>query len=511
MDESLAWVKPYETDFPFSMQNSKGCAQILEDPSVLQNVARATIQDWQQRRQKATTPMSSAMVEASQTWRRAMTACHGPTLPAGVEPALTLRSFTDGFAKCGDPQSIQKGAVQSLFGGEWCVGDWRHYLRPAFASTWWRSFGSSAQQQLEEKFVDSARCALHLEFPLEKTTASSITPATIRSAPPKQRSPDDWRPKRTILLALTMGRAGSTMACKLVTTAYPRGWEVVLVEGNYHGYKHKYTYALKALQVLLREANDDISASETLVVFADAKDVLVQVPAEDVVESFRQQPYDFVFSSEPLCFPLGTWPHSLGIPHHACGGGNLYPETSTGIVRGRKFVNTGGWIGLASSAVVVLKEMVGLVQHRPKDAVCHSWGTDQLLGNAAFLRYSSSLMGLDTDYAVFASGAWELVRDEVLQYDAGSQAFCRSQSSETTACPGMLHFNGGGDEGGSFQQAYETLTSPESLPTCHAGGSVSVVNIDNGSLRILGDRRQGIDNFLGAAWKKCLANKPCFG
>ena len=39
-------------------------------------------------------------------------------------------------------------------------------------------------------------------------------------------------------------------------------------------------------------------------------------------------------------------------------------------LNGNKFVDTGGWIGLASTALVVLKELSSLVENQGRDKLC---------------------------------------------------------------------------------------------------------------------------------------------
>lgn len=486
------------------MQNTPDCKRVLEDPSILQDMAKNAIKDWI-RLQKGKDKMTSAMKAASEQWKSAMDICH-PGALANNGGGLSLRAFTDGFGRCGDPGKIQLGGNPDLFGGEWCISDWRNYLRPAFESYYSHWGPWSGHSALENRWIQTARCALHLEFPF---APQSITKTPSIATATDKRS-QLWRPKRVLVLALTLGSTGATMGCKLVSTAVPRGWEVALVEGSYifRGYKYKYTYTLKGLKAVLDSSK--IPANETLVVFADAKDMLVQQPPEAIVDAFLRQPHDFVWSSEPKCFPMGVWPYSLGVPFDTCGNG-MFPQSSqNGIQPSRRFVNAGGWVSIGSTAIVVLKELVNLVQNRPKDAVCHSWGSDQLSANAAYLRHSN-VLGLDTDYEMFGSDAWSLIDSDLkLQTlvhedakDSNSQsnkAYCQ-ESSHT--CPGMLHFNGVGSEGGLLQQAFEVLTTSKSLQSCRPGGKFSVVNTITGNIRT--------DSSSDSSWFSCFKGNACLG
>lgn len=101
-----------------------------------------------------------------------------------------------------------------------------------------------------------------------------------------------------------MGKKGALIGCKLVGSAYPRGWEVALIEGKFKGLRYKYSYAMRALELLVSESS--VVADDTLVVFADSSDMLVQRSTESVIEAFLDMTTLFSFSSEPYCFPMIT-------------------------------------------------------------------------------------------------------------------------------------------------------------------------------------------------------------
>ena len=554
--DTVSWAKNKKSNnvLPFTLENTPACHAFLTHSSLLQTVAEAAVEDWFQRQQQSSadstttsssTTSSPAMEQASNLWDQAMEACHGP-IPAYLKDSLSLRSFVDGMVKCGDPHDIQRGGLSNLFAGEWCTGDWRSLLRPLFHNN------PTRRVDMIPKLMETAHCALHLEFPLvnnNKTLTTSV------SSPPVHHHTVAL-PKRVILIALAMGNKKPwNMACKLVSTAVPRGWDVVLAVGDFGGLKYKYTYTLQALDILMAQQQDEeaekslgLVADETLVVFADAADVLIQQSPQFVLQSFQQQQQDhptraLIFSAEPNCFPVGIWPHSLGIPHALCGDTEMdtttttttttvhdapFPlaEPSTSVQEGRKYVNTGGWLGMASNARWILQELdkaittpATTLQHEH----CYQFGTDQLLGNAAFLRFPT-IVGLDANYQFFAGGSWSLINNNLTwrqtttnndngkdSKDGGGMAMAYCNGNK---CPAFLHFNGGGNEGGVLQEAYESLTSPQSLPTCpttttsnHGGsGSVTIVNVDTRTIQTLRFHDLAHD----PSWKKCLHGKACF-
>ncbi|CAB9516619.1 expressed unknown protein [Seminavis robusta] len=542
----FAWVETSHNKASstiFSMGNSPHCKTFLSNPTFLPQVAHVAVQDWMDRQHKtsnnATTSMSPAMQQASAQWNQAMRACHYYHDTHEEQAALSLRSFMDGLAKCGDPHNIHHGGLESLFEGEWCSEAWRKRLRPAFWIPLPRVF---QKQWIAQKLVQTARCALHLEFPLQpcydnnhkstlaQATAADTTTTTTNNNTHTQKVNNN--PKQVFLVALAMGRGQrpDKMACPLVATAVARNWNVVLATGRFRGLKYKYTYALQTIHHIL--AHTQSHANETLIVFADAKDVFIQNTPSEVLQAFQtrqtQQSPSFLFSAEDLCFPMGVWPHSLGIPHSVCGShkqqGNFPMAMSQdGAIRqGHKFVNTGGWLGVASQAGLVLQELSHAILNRPEEQVCHTAGTDQLLGNAAFLRHSSSTstIGLDANYQFFAGGSWSMIHNELQLQDqpesssqqqhSNRKAYCHTTTAASGAssikCPPFLHFNGG-NTGGVLQEAYEALTSPESLPSCGGGGSLTTVNLDTNEIQVW----QHEDFMKDSSWRSCLKGKACFG
>jgi hypothetical protein len=171
------------------------------------------------------------------------------------------------------------------------------------------------------------------------------------------------------------------MGCGLLKTALTHGWDVVLAEGPFEGLSGKYSAALTALNLALSGTKDgrkkkttaalnndladnnndggnpddydddddgeDGEDGDALIVFTDSSDVLVQRSPSSVAAAFLEQPFEFVWSGEEACFPLGAWPHSLGHAKHVCDG--LFPSTTTqthgapSLRSGPQFVNTGGW------------------------------------------------------------------------------------------------------------------------------------------------------------------------
>jgi len=497
--------------FDVSMKNSPACAAAIRSPA---------LNAWADQIANHHVGGRGDLGTSVDHFREALEACHGP-FPL-EDARLNGRAWLEGVLKCGDPE-IQLGGHPGLFGGEWCIGGWRDRTRPAVAAATAAVGGQSSE--LSQRLLESARCALHLEFPLVPAD-----PRGLPSAPLGARRPPGWRPPRTLLLALTLGDRGSRMGCGLLKTALPRGWDVVLAEGPFEGLSGKYSAALKALDLALGSdvsdggSGDGDDGDDALVVFVDSSDVLAQQSPRQVAEAFLAQPYAFVWSAEDACFPLGTWPFDLGLP-----GGKLcdllFPGAG-GVGRGPslrdgpQFVNTGGWIGTARAARSVLRELSALVAAADplnsalglgSASTCYQAGTDQLLGNAAFLRHRS-LLGLDASATFFASSPPQLLEEGRLKLvqeppPGGGEgekkgtklpAYCYEAEGKPH-CPAFLHFNGGAYGDGPYEGCLAKLESPRqqggrgvvgavagallsgALGGC-AEGSLTVVNTGTGKV-----------------------------
>lgn len=398
-------------------------------------------------------------------------------------------------------------------------------MRPAVSS--------NNRRTMEKALVESMRCALHLEFPL-----LPLPPVKDKELEGKKMSLSarGFQPKRIILLSITAGPKGARGGCTLLETALSRGWDVVFIEG-YHGplfrwgwrrftLKLKYEAALKGLQMALKLQRDDtnVRAEETLVVFADAYDVLVQQTPSHVATMFGRQGKEFVWSSEGVCFPYGVWPYSLGVPLHTCD--NLYPKPDNDQALRKsqaQFVNTGGWIGIASSALVVLRELSDLVSSATERGVesCYNRGTDQLLGNAAFLGHRE-LLGLDSEGRFFASSPPNLFEDGTLKLTPGSEkrgeeggdkmksyaAYCTNnnpsgkfnnvvdteaadEESSSSFCPAFLHFNGGAHGDAPLLQCVDEILTDwrgdvDQNPLQCTTGTATILDIDTGTVSYAG-------------------------
>lgn len=511
---AFEWMKQHEEDFPFSMKQSPVCETLINDYKLLANLGRVAINDWIRKggldRPATSIPvqqnetLTAEMEQAEQAWNLIWTACHGPLPDPLIHPELatnlTLRAFMYGMAHCGDKRGPQDGGHPYNFDGAMCIGGWHETLAQGLHYGV-RTEGDAlfATNVRENSFVMTSRCALKFEFPVMLSATKSVQSTTNR-----QTKPTDWKPKRTIVLAPTLGEKGATMGCRLVATAFPRGWEIVLIEGEYRGIRYKYSDAIRALRLVVEQS--DVAAEDTLVVFADASDVLAQRTPEAAVEAFMALTSTFAFSTQgPWPFPMGSWPHTLGIPFHTCEG--HFPLTENHYQNGHKYANTGGWVGLASSAFVVLKELATLVENEGHDRKCHETGTDQLLGNVAHLR-NPSLVGLDSEFGVFATGAWELMRRVFTKLtDVGddNRIYGWTQTTETgeerLLSPVMFHFNGEGDSGGKLDETFEVLTSEKSLKKCRQG-KVVIADIRKGKVWTE-------DFFLTARWRNCSSANHC--
>ncbi|CAB9524748.1 expressed unknown protein [Seminavis robusta] len=540
LSQSSSWLledhmPEFEREFPFSMQQTPACASAMSNLTKLERLAFLAEQDWQKQEHHHNdnpkwhdwleAPLSDPMKVAEKEWSSILNACHGPWPDSTVDPAFaanyTLRAFWQGLRRCGAKEE-QRGGHPAGFGGEWCMQGWRSRATRAFVENKRQpETGRLKRDPKADIFILTARCALKMEFPIvpqhqnndKKDKDSSLQ--TTQRLTNRQKFPG-WRPKRVILLSATLGK-GATMGCKLVNTAFFRGWEVVFIEGKYRGIKHKYTDALAALQLLV--SHSDIPAEETLVVFADSMDTLVQQSPDYVIESFLNMTRTFAFSAEPGCFPLATWPHSLGVPYHTCDKNfplsqNRYQHAMIdqygGAIHG--YINTGGWIGLASSAFVVLTELSSVILREGQDQPCHDHGTDQLLGNAAFVR-DPSLIGVDSDYAIIGSNAWELLEGSHLTLgpipfykDSQNKAYCNASLTApeyAASCPAFLHFNGRGSSGGKIDEAFEELISDDSLGSC-CRGRLLIAHVGKGKL--------WTESFEeNKRWAKCRKENACLG
>ena len=194
---------------------------------------------------------------------------------------------------------------------------------------------------------------------------------------------------------------------------------------------------------------------------------------------------------------MGGFPHNLGLsPSTICQ--DLYPQSSelALVPHQRQSVHAGGWIGLGPSALVVLKELVNKEQsHRDQDAHCHSWGTDQLLGNVAYL-HSPNRIGLDANNHIFATGVQEDTSKLSLHLMTSRddwQGYCDANN----LCPSLLQFS----NEDQFQTAYEHLRS---VPKCQPG-QISIVDFMTGSLETLTE-----EEILTSVFGESLRGTSCF-
>lgn len=458
-DPLMDWVAPYEQQFPFSLQTSEGCRKAVQE--LLPGIAKADAQD----------------AKAQADWHTTLKTCHGP-LPETDRDAmqeLSLPNFWTQLTNCGSAE-----------GG--CLPEWQKAIRGG---------GNT------DLFVEAATCALETEFPFTPLTSNEDLPTL------KQTKPFGWKPQRILLLSTTLGPEGPTMACKLVSTALTRGWNLTLIEGPLRGLEYKFSDALATLHGLLQQ-EPTVQPQDTLVMFVDSKDVLMQQTPQTILQKYLSQPYEFLLSAQENCDPMGDFPHNVGAKSYVCD--HLFPYSDGwGIRSGPQYVNTGGWIATASAASVVLKELVTFLQRH--NGNCLKWGKDQMLGSVAFLRHRN-LIGLDVNYDIFSGGSWSLIDQELtLQTSTNSTknlAFCHANYH---LCPGLLHFNGQGSEGGTLQQAYDVLTSTKAIQKCppsKAIGSLTVVKRTGATVKTTYKDMQ-LDAGGHGDWKTCLAGRACYG
>jgi len=344
---------------------------------------------------------------------------------------------------------------------------------------------------LEDALKESLWCAMHLEFALTPSVPR-VPSATTTGATRERflRQPVVGRPPRIVLLALALGPSGPSMACSLSRTAVAQGWDMYLAVGRYTGLIGKYSRTLEAIELMHLNDNDKV-------VFVDGSDVLAQLGPEAVIKTLAEgQAFaaDLIFSAEDNCFPLGGWPHSLGLDRGRYVCDHRFPvanESTTLNKVGTHWVNTGGWVATARAAKLALEQMDALVtaHHESK---CYKGGTDQLLGNAMFLRHRDrnyatkdakvprrDTVGLDADSKIFASSPQHstllsLTNTKNPSYPGVSKAFCRTPEM----CPAFLHFNGGMTDMGMESSLLGSWESP-----C-ARGRVTILDIDRRAVQV---------------------------
>uniref|UniRef100_A0A7S4F6Z8 Uncharacterized protein n=1 Tax=Chrysotila carterae TaxID=13221 RepID=A0A7S4F6Z8_CHRCT len=165
------------------------------------------------------------------------------------------------------------------------------------------------------------------------------TPALL-SAMPVSSMPTSLSPvspsSSVTLITLAMGELGVAQACWLLSTALPLGWRVLVGTGAWAG---RSTLAFKAR--VLRKL---VGYVETpLVVFADGRDMLAQLPPAAVVDAFPHTGADFVWAADPACYPLGGFPYNLGLGGALCD--RLFPKSSGGSGRSRSSSSGSGGSG----------------------------------------------------------------------------------------------------------------------------------------------------------------------
>ncbi len=446
-------------------------------------------------------------VGIDQLLRAIVMACHGP-VPPGLLLDVSASRWISSLHACDhhgmveNDQNISnfrpafKAGFKYHFDGEWCVGGWRGYLSTILGkdpeiwdalsyNTQGRISYENARSRFRMALNQTLWCAMHLEFPLTPLPARRVSSSFSRKKIGKM-----------ILLALTLNSSGTVtraeqaeMGGKLARTAVIQGWDTYFAVGKFTGLVGKYQRALEALNILQLDHDD-------IVVFVDSSDVLVQQSPQQVRNIIENGSLngDFVFSGEGNCFPMGGWPYNLGLDFGRYICTSLFPKVRgrnniTGV--GNAWVNTGGWIATARSAELVLEELRILTElHR--DNMCYIAGSDQLLGNALYLRHNarqkhSSLkagqegdisVDIDVDSTIFVSAPWQaslsLTEASGQTRETPTAAFCHGNAPRV--CPAFLHFNGGGKE--RILERFESELQQAWDSSCHKG-SLSLIDVDD--------------------------------
>ena len=486
--------------YNFSMGNTLACAKhIREDDQTLIDIASA-VADYHYHSLNAT---ADKLTKAKEAWSMILEDCHGPIPPQAKLHEELKANFLDpigwlkGLLKCGGLAEKKWGGLKNFNGGEWCRGKWHGPIKR-------KAIRSGNPEEFSRMFIQTARCMLHMEFPLlpqsiplprhqftkSGATATSAATSTVSAA------------DTVILVTLAATSTDVKSACGLLASAVAWGWDIAIgignIEGSPFGLPLKYKYAIETIQLFF-QSSPELNPDKTVIVFADGHDMLANVEPGHVLEMFQKQPHDFVWSSEPFCFPMGLWPHNLGAPTYTCN--VLFPSSSNETLHERRnspqFVNTGGWIGLASTALQVLAELSHFILSIPtEDGLhqCHELGTDQLLGNAHLLRhYSSGRFGLDVDSNMFLSDSQGVYREgKIIVMEQKNKIMSNSRregedelrlppqacfdvpGSGKGKCPAFLHFNGCGSD----SVCPERIAVTNALrPTNFSGSTISNTNL----------------------------------
>ena len=235
------------------------------------------------------------------------------------------------------------------------------------------------------------RCVMLEGFPLKLPPLRRLQRERPRLPSPALR--------RVTLIGLMMRKMNAPAGkltlgtCRLLRTALPRGWDVLVGVGVWRGSARRFRYILRLLESV---------PPNSLVVWADTTDVLVQRPAVDVLAAFGKQPHAFIWSAEENCFPQSQWPYNLGIGSYVCE--RLYPRIAAlasaaapadslanGSWRGaalrdipHRHVNGGGWVATLEAAQ---RELLELQRREARHSrLCAETGSDQWIGEFNRLR-----------------------------------------------------------------------------------------------------------------------------
>lgn len=339
---------------------------------------------------------------------------------------------------------------------------------------------------------DGAVCALTEEFPL--VPSRRMLNATTRCATRTRSGREAFQDGTSVtLLSLIMVKIReqrrdvlTSGVCRLLQTALPLGWTVLLGVGVWRGGARKFLWTRRLLRYVEPHCR--------LVVFTDATDAFIQRTPTSVIATFARQHCDFLWSVESNCFPFGAWPYNLGLGRYVCDG--LFPPV--GKLTHSRFINSGGWVGTVRAAELMLDELV----RRSKGGICGEDGSDQWYAGTQYLRAAgrdlsdstvAGRVGLDDDGIVFGVAPFapklrkrpENRRSPLC--GVPTAALCFPHGS----CPAVLHFPGHWKKftlAKAFQRLHPTRTSSErTTADCHGAvggtaisGRVSAVNIHTG-------------------------------
>lgn len=184
-------------------------------------------------------------------------------------------------------------------------------------------------------------------------------------------------------------------------------------------------------------------ADDTIVLFVDGYDVVINDDLDTIVERFKDAQCDVLFAAEKTCWP------DVNLA-------GLFPDTGTEY----KYLNSGVYIGKVGAIKKLFVDEIGDAED------------DQLYMQKQYLRQAALGVNAKLDYEnyIFQCVA-KTLDDEVLVKQNGQVLNVR-----TRCCPCIVHGNGGSDDKRKFQNLVSALgLSEDSVQFLPTGESLETV------------------------------------